>query len=50
LKAAIDRHVNAAVGRTSGQRHEFSRAELDQVDVGFINIVAAAVHEVFDGN
>ena len=50
LKSAIDRQVNAAVEHTSGQRHEFSRAELDQIDAGFVNIVAAAVHEVFDGN
>lgn len=50
LKAAIDRQVNAAVGRTSRQRHEFSRAELDQIDAGFGNIVAAAVQEVFNGN
>jgi superfamily II DNA or RNA helicase len=50
LKSAIDRHINAAVGHTSGQRHEFSRAELDQIDEGFANIVATAVHEVFDGN
>lgn len=50
LKSAIDRHVNTAVGRTSGQRHEFSRAELDQINEEFVNIVATAVHEVFDGN
>jgi hypothetical protein len=50
LKSAIDRQVNAAVGRTRGQRHEFSRAELDQIDTGFADIVAAAVREVFGGN
>ena len=50
LKAAIDRQVNATVGRTSGQRHEFSRGELDQIDAGFTNILADAVREVFDGN
>lgn len=50
LKAAIDRQVNAAVGRPSGQRHEFSRGELDQIDAGFANIVSAAVREVFNGN
>ncbi len=50
LKAAIDRQVNAAVGRTSGQRHEFTRPELDQIDAGFANIVTAAVREVFDVN
>ena len=50
LKAAIDRQVNGVVGRASGQRHEFSRVELDQIDAGFANIVTAAVHEVFDGD
>lgn len=50
LKAAIDRQVNATVGRTSRQRHEFTRPELDQIEAGFATIVAAAVQEVFDGN
>lgn len=50
LKAAIDRQVNTAVGRTSGQRHEFSRVELDQIDAGFTEIVDAAVRGVFSGN
>lgn len=50
MKAAIDRQVNATVGRMSGQRHEFSRAELDQIDVGFAKILVDAEGEVFDGN
>ena len=50
LKAAIDTQVNTLVGRTSRQRHEFSRAELDQIDASFSDIVAAAVREVFNGN
>lgn len=50
LKAAIDRQVNAAVGRTSRQRHEFTRPELDQIEANFSNIVALAVREVFNGN
>jgi len=50
LKAAIDRQVNAAVGHTSGQRHEFTRPQLDQIDAEFTNIVSAAVREIFDGN
>ena len=50
LKAAIDRQVNTLVGRVSGQRHEFSRAELDQIDAGFAGIVDAAVRGVFNGN
>jgi len=50
LKAAIDRQVNTAVGRTSGQRHGFSRVELDQIDAGFTEIVDAAVRGVFNGN
>ncbi|WP_295454531.1 DEAD/DEAH box helicase family protein [uncultured Thiodictyon sp.] len=50
LKSAIDRQVNAVVGRTNGQRHEFTRAELDQIDEEFENILAAAVQEVFNGD
>lgn len=50
LKAAIDRQVNGTVGRTSRQRHEFTRPELDQIEASFATIVAAAVQEVFNGN
>ncbi|UZB06193.1 DEAD/DEAH box helicase family protein (plasmid) [Xanthomonas citri pv. fuscans] len=50
LKAAIDRQVNAAVGRNSGQRSEFSQTELKQVYAGFTDLVAAAVREVFNGD
>jgi hypothetical protein len=49
MKSAIDRHVNATVGRGTGQRHEFSRAELDQIEQGFTAILAAATNEVFNG-
>jgi len=49
MKSAIDRHVNATVGRGTGQRHEFSRAELDQIEQGFTAILAAAINEVFNG-
>ena len=47
LKAAIDRQVNAAVGRRSGERHEFTRPELDQIEGDFADIVDRAVEEVF---
>jgi hypothetical protein len=50
LKTAIDRQVNNAARRQGGQRHEFTRAELDQIDAGFADMVAAAVREVFDGD
>lgn len=50
MKAAIDRQVNLTAGRGAGQRHEFSRAELDQIDQAFDAIVANAVNEVFNGN
>lgn len=49
LKAAIDRQVNAAVGRTGRRRSDFSRAELEQVDQRFAEIVAAAIAETLDG-
>ncbi|WP_273648970.1 hypothetical protein [Pseudomonas aeruginosa] len=50
MMAAIQNHVNTAVGRTSGQRHEFTRPELDQIDANFTAIAAGAVREVFNGN
>jgi hypothetical protein len=50
LKSAIDREVNTAVGRTAGQRHEFSRVELDLIELSFPSLVASAVEEVFGGN
>jgi hypothetical protein len=49
MKSAIDRHVNAAVGRTIGERSEFSRQQLDQIDKDFAGIVEQAVKEVFGG-
>ena len=50
LKAAIDRQVNGAIGRGTGQRHEFSRDELDRIDAAFSAILRAAVQEVFNDN
>ena len=49
LKTAIDRQVNAVVARHSGERHEFTRPELDQIEHDFAGIVERAVREVFDG-
>lgn len=47
LKAAIDRKVNNLVGRASGQRSDFTRTELDQIDAAFEALVAEASEEVF---
>ncbi len=47
LKSAIDRLVNTAVGRQSGERHEFTRPELDQIEENFSGILDDAVQEVF---
>jgi superfamily II DNA or RNA helicase len=49
LKAAIDRQVNALVNRAGRQRSDFSRAELDQIDERFDEMVAAAIIETFGG-
>jgi superfamily II DNA/RNA helicase len=50
LKAAIDRQVNGTIGHGTGQRHEFSREELDRIDAAFADILTAAVQEVFNDN
>jgi hypothetical protein len=48
LKSAIDRQVNAEVGRRGRERYEFTRAELDQIDQAFPTIVERATQEVFN--
>ena len=50
LKAVIDRRVDAAVGRRTGERSEFTRAQLDQADTDFDAIVDRAVQEVLSGD
>ena len=47
LKAAIDRQVNAAVGRQFRERHEFTQPEMDQIELDFTSIVERAVQGVF---
>ncbi|MCX6021145.1 MAG: DEAD/DEAH box helicase family protein [Chloroflexi bacterium] len=47
MKTAIDRQVNAAVGKSSSQRHELTRPELDLIEREFLSLVAKAVSEVF---
>lgn len=47
VKSAIDRAVNAALGRASGQRHEVTREELDRIEADFHRLVAAVEQEMF---
>lgn len=47
VKAAIDRRVNALVGRGAGERAQFRRPELDKIDAAFDGLVLAAEQEVF---
>jgi hypothetical protein len=47
MKSAIDRRVNSAVGRSGGERSEFTRSQLDQIERDFPAIVDQAVQEVF---
>lgn len=49
VKAALDKQVNATVGKGTGERHEFNRNELDTIDGRFMELVAAAETEVFGG-
>lgn len=48
VKAAIDRQIAAAVGRSLGERADFTRTELDTVDQRFFELLEAAQREVFD--
>ncbi len=47
LKSAIDRQAAAAVGRKLGERHEYTRTDLDQIEEDFANVVERAEREVF---
>lgn len=47
-KAAIDRQVNATVGRQSGERREFTSLDLDAIDEDFTSIVERASEKIFD--
>jgi superfamily II DNA or RNA helicase len=49
MKSAIDRHVNAVACRKNGERNEFTRPQLDQIEKDFDAIVKQAIHEVFNG-
>lgn len=48
MKSAIDREVNAAIGRGARQRHEFTRQELDKIERSFPELVTEAVRKVFN--
>jgi superfamily II DNA or RNA helicase len=47
MKSAIDRHVNSAAGRKTGERSDFTRPQLDEIEKNFAAIVEKAVQEVF---
>ncbi|MCC6907209.1 MAG: DEAD/DEAH box helicase family protein [Phycisphaerales bacterium] len=49
LITAINRRVYEVLGHGKGERHEFSRQELDGIKEQFGAIVSAAEKEVFDG-
>ena len=50
MMAAINRQVNALVGRGANERHEFVRADLERINTEFSNLVNSAVAEVFNGH
>jgi superfamily II DNA/RNA helicase len=48
MKSAIDRHVNSAARRKTGQRSDLTRPQLDEIEKNFPAIVEKAVQEVFN--
>lgn len=48
MKTAIDRCANTAADRKAGERSEFTRAELDQIENSFSTIVEQAIEDVFN--
>src|SRR3989344_2381206 len=49
LVTAIHRHVNEAVGRPGGKRHEFNKEELDKIEKEFPVLVERAIEEALNG-
>ncbi len=49
MKSVIDSKVNATVGKVTKKRHEFSRAELDKIELELDSIADEAEAEVFNG-
>jgi superfamily II DNA or RNA helicase len=49
VTSSIHRQINVAVGRADGQRHEFTKDDLDTVDREWEAIIASAIAELFDG-
>lgn len=49
LKSAIDKKVNAFVGKSGNERSEFSKQELDNINSKFEELVSEATLEVFNG-
>ena len=48
MKAAIDRHVDKAVGRKTGERSDFTRPQLQEIDNNFAELLKQAIEEVFN--
>ena len=48
ITSAIHSCVNKAVNRTSGERSEFTKEDLDHVERDWATIIADASREVFD--
>jgi superfamily II DNA or RNA helicase len=49
VKSAIDRKCNELIGRSSGQRHEFTQHELDNINENLDSILATVEMELFNG-
>jgi len=49
MKTTIDHHVMAAVGHRPGERHDYTREELETIRARFEELVTQAEREVFDG-
>lgn len=49
VKAALDNLVNAVVGKKTGERHDFTRPELDTIEARFAELVQSAEKELFNG-
>ena len=50
VKSAIDKLIAKSVGRNTGERHEYTASQLDDIKANFDSIVTEAMTEVFGGS
>lgn len=50
VKSSIDKKINELVEKNPGERHEFSRDDLEKIENNFDSIIKNIERDIFNGN